>query len=301
MVVVGVGMVDLLCGVAGSVPAGGCEPSVRARQRGGRPHPPNRGRTAEFGQRNLGVSRASRSVEAHRRLRGRTAPGLLEGSPGAGVAGESVIARHPTPLNIAGHRWAGGNVERGGGGAWISFGRGDGSHREQADPGRIWTSVLAVLCVAGGRARAFTRRTWGSGPKINKRSSRTLGARSRGAGVGTRVMTYEPAAEGRSATNLLGPTAAHDHSPRTQEAANGPATSGIHFRHGCPRPVGSAPKDRYETSIPPRSQGVFEGSFSPRCPGQRVDSATSPILCPVPGRRIASGPGSKTPGYRWAP
>jgi hypothetical protein len=91
-------MVDLLCVVAGSVPAGGCELSVRARQRGGRPHSPNRGGTGEFGQRNLGVSRASKSVEAHQRLRGRTAPGLVEGSPGAGVAGESVIARHPTPL-----------------------------------------------------------------------------------------------------------------------------------------------------------------------------------------------------------
>ena len=77
--------------------------------------------------------------------------------------------------------------------------------------------------------------------------------------------------------------------------------SGVDLRHGCPRPAGSAPKDRYETSIPPRSQGVFEDSFSPRRPGQRVDSATRPVLGPVPGRRIASGPGGKPPGYRWAP
>ncbi len=98
MVVVGVGMVDLLFVVAGSVPAGVRELSVRARQRGGRPRPPNRGGKAEFGQRNLGDSRASRPVERHRRLRGRTAPGLVEGSPGAGVAGEPVTARHPSPL-----------------------------------------------------------------------------------------------------------------------------------------------------------------------------------------------------------
>ena len=182
MVVVGVGMVDLLFVVAGSVPAGGCELSVRARRRGGRPRPPNRGGTAEFGQRYLGVSSASRSVERHRRLRDRTAPGLLEGSPGAWVAGESVIARHPTPLASPG---TGGLVA-----TWnvavVSHGPPlvvvMAPHGEQADPGRIWTSVLAVLCVAGGRARASTRRTWGSGPKIDKRSSRTLVAFSGGQG-----------------------------------------------------------------------------------------------------------------------
>ena len=175
MVVVGVGMVDLLFVVAGSVPAGVRELSVRARQRGGRPHPPSRGGTAEFGQRNLGVSSASRSVERHRRPRGRTAPGLLEGSPGAGVAGEPVIARHPTPLNIARHRRAGGNVERGGGGAWISFGRGDGSHREQADPRRIWTFVLAVLCVAGGRARVLHQKNMGFGAENQQRIFEEVG------------------------------------------------------------------------------------------------------------------------------
>ena len=113
MVVVGVGMVDLLFVVAGSLPAGVRELSVRARQRGGRPRPPNRGGKAEFGQRNLGVSRASRSVEPHRRLRGRTAPGLVEGSPGAGIAGESVTARHPTPLASAGWWQRGGGVSHG--------------------------------------------------------------------------------------------------------------------------------------------------------------------------------------------
>ena len=156
------------------------------------------------------------------------------------------------------------------------------------------------LCVA--RGRAFTRRTGGSGPKINKRSSRKSGARSRGAGVGTRVTTtYEPAAESRSATNCLGPTAALAHRPGRRRPRTGQLHRGGHLRHGCPRPAASAPKDRYETSIRPRSQGVFEDSFSPRCPGQRVDSATRPILGPVPGRRITSGPVGKTPAYRWAP
>ena len=156
------------------MPADSCELSVKARQRG-RPHPPNRGGTAETGQENLGVSRASRSVEGHRRLQVRTAPGLLEGPGGTGVGGEPCERASPNASGIAGHRRAGGNVERGGGVAWISLGRGGGSHREQADPGRIWTSVLAVLCVPGGRARASTRRTGGSGPKINKRSSRKSG------------------------------------------------------------------------------------------------------------------------------
>ena len=298
MVVVGVGMVDLLCVVAGSVPAGVRELSVRARQRGGRPHPPNRGGTAETGQENLGVSRASRPVAGHRRLRGRTAPGLLEGSPGAGAAGEPCDRASPSASGIAGHRRAGGNVARGV--AWISFGRGGGSHREQADPGRIWTSVLAVLGVPGGRARASTRRTGGSGPKINKRSSRKSGAGSRGAGVGTRVTTYEPAAESRSATNSLRPLlprSCRRRAPRRERTVQ----RGVIFVMGAH----DRPTARQRTGMRPRSVREVKGSskilFSPRCPGQRVDSATRPILGPVPGRRITSGPVGKTPAYRWAP
>ena len=172
---VGVGMVDLLCVVAGSVPADGCELSVRARQRGGRPHPPNRGRTAETGQENLGVSRASRSVAGHPRLRGRTAPGLAEGSRGAGVAGQPRERAAHLASGIAGHRPAGGDAEGSGGGRWISFGRGDRPHGEQADPERIWTSVLAVLWLPGGRGTLLHQKNRGFGAENQQKIFEEVG------------------------------------------------------------------------------------------------------------------------------
>lgn len=146
MVVVGVGMVDLLFVVAGSVPAGVRELSVRARQRGGRPRPPNRGGTAEFGQRNLGVSRASRSAERHQRLRGRTAPGLLDGSPGAGVAGDRAS---PNASGIAGHRRAGGNVDV----AVVSH----GSHGSHGSPLVVVMAPIENKPIRGEFGHPFSR------------------------------------------------------------------------------------------------------------------------------------------------
>jgi len=171
-------------------------------------------------------------------------------------------------------------------------------HGEHPDPARVWTSVLAVLCVPGGRTRAPTRRTGGSGPKINKRSSRTP-VQVHGVRAGTRVTPYEPAGEGRSGTNLLGPTAAHDHRPRTPRRERR-VHRGIIFVMGAH----DRPAARQRTGMRPRSAREVKGSSKI---SSRPDAQLSGWIQrrgrsrAAPEGRITSGPGGETPGYRSAP
>jgi len=273
--------------------------SVRARQRGGRPHPPNRGGTAEFGQENLGVSRASRSVEHHRRLRGRTAPGLAEGSPGAGVAGEPVSARRTSPL-----------ASPGTGGLVATWNVAVVSH---GSPLVVVMAPIENKPIRSEFGHRFSRssacRVDGHAPPPEepgvrgRKSTKDLrGSRVRvpGGQGSARVTTYEPAAGGRSATNFLRPLLARGcrlRAPRRERTVH----RGVVFVMGAH----DRPTARQRTGMRPRSVREVKGSskifFSPRRPGQRVDSAPRPTIGPVPGRRITSGPGGKTPDYRWAP
>jgi hypothetical protein len=66
--------------------------------------------------------------------------------------------------------------------------------------------------------------------------------------------------------------------PDAKRPRTGQVHRGFIFVMGAHDRQAARQRTRYETSIPPRSQGVFEDSFSLRCPAQRVDSATRPIL-----------------------
>ena len=139
---------------------------------------------------------------------------------------------------------------------------------------------------------SYTRRTWGSGPKTNKRIPKR---RRFALAAGDRMLitTYEPAREGRSATNLRG--------------------SGVsrcsHLRDpimGLPT-TGASPGDGDETSIALRSQGVSgfaAGSdASPRARAAHVDpgGAVAGGSRRLGGFRSASGAGARSMRRRRGP